>query len=391
MKPNADIVLKKGKESALLRKHPWIFSGAIQCINNGIEDGDLVNVSAADGKHICWGHYQEKGSISVRRISDEVNKPTLDFWTASIFNAYKLRSELNIFNPSTNAYRLVHGEGDGLPGLIIDIYDRTAVVQCHSSGMAKNIEMILEALIIVLKDGINQVFLKGVEKTGEKTGKYLLGDEDKSGCEILENGIKYWVDWEKGQKTGFFLDQRESRLHLEKFCKNKKVLNAFSYSGGFSLAALKGGAKNVVSVDVSQKACDWASENAILNKLEKNHQSITADVLKYLDQTTEAFDVIILDPPAFAKHQSAKHNAIQAYRRINQQALTILPQGGILFTFSCSQAIDKVTFEGIIRSAAININREIKIIGYLNQPADHPVSIFHPEGDYLKGLVIYAG
>jgi len=383
------ITLKKGKDKSALRRHPWIFSGAIYHIDDAINDGDLVSVFSSENKLIGWGHYQEKGSISVRMIHYGEEAPNQDFWNEKIADAYNLRKSLPfLLNNNANVYRLIHGEGDGLPGLVIDVYDENIVVQCHSLGMSLSAESIGLALQNQFKKTVKNIYLREAHSKEEKEGKYLLRQNDETACLVKEYNCSFKVNWEEGQKTGFFIDQRENRRIVASYCKGKTVLNAFSYTGGFSMAALKNGAKHVTSVDISAKATALANENAALNDCEANHEAVTADVMSYLAQLTENFDVIILDPPAFAKHQSAKHKAIQAYRRINQEAIARIPKGGFLFTFSCSQVIDKITFEGIIRSAAINLGREVKIIERLSQPQDHPISIFHPEGDYLKGLAL---
>jgi len=385
-----DIILKKGKDKSALRRHPWIFSGAIHRIDETIKDGDLAAVVSSDDTLIGWGHYQAKGSISVRMIHYGENKPDQDFWNEKIADAYRLRESLPFFlNKNANAYRLIHGEGDGLPGLVIDVYGENIVVQCHSLGMSLSAENIGLALQNQFKKSVKNIYLREAHSKEEKHGHYLLRENDQTECLVQEYDCTFSVNWEEGQKTGFFIDQRENRRIVASYCEGKKVLNAFSYTGGFSIAALKNGAKNVTSVDISAKATELANENATLNNCAENHEAITADVLSYLSDLKEDFDVIILDPPAFAKHQSSKHKAIQAYRRINQEAIARIPKGGFLFTFSCSQVIDKITFEGIVRSAAINLGREVKIIERLGQPQDHPISIFHPEGDYLKGLALY--
>jgi 23S rRNA (cytosine1962-C5)-methyltransferase len=387
------LVLKPGKEKSVLRKHPWIFSGAINKFlgNEEPENGELVSVEDAKGNFLAVGHYQ-KATISVRIISFIKQKIDDAFWREKLNSAYALRKTANLVkNKHTNIYRLVHAEGDGLPGLIIDIYGNTAVMQCHSAGMYKVREQIAQQLVELAI--VSNVYDKSAESLSKNTGitaenAYLIKNTPIE-TNFLENNLQFYIDWEAGQKTGFFIDQRNNRALLEKYSNNKNVLNTFCYTGGFSVYALRGGAKKVVSVDYSEKAIELTNKNVNLNKY-TNHKAITTDAFAYLKEITEnEFDLIILDPPAFAKHQKSKHNAIQGYKRLNKIALQKIQSGGILFTFSCSQVITPDIFYKTIYSAALETGRNIRILHKLGQPEDHPVNIYHPEGEYLKGLVLY--
>lgn len=397
------IVLSKDKEKSIERKHPWVFSGAIHKIINEPpqlpENGELVKVVDSKNKFLALGHFSD-GTIAVRIISFIEQEINQDFWNKKIKAAFQVRESLNLTkNPTTNMYRLIHAEGDGLPGLVIDYYNGTAVIQCHSIGMYNYRNNIVEALkktypkkdLIAIYDKSAESLAKNnpVSSTGQNsfTNEYLYQASEPN-LVGLENNCAFNLDWINGQKTGFFLDQRENRKLLGEFSKNKKVLNTFCYSGGFSVYALKAGAKLVHSVDSSQKAIDLTNQNITLNKL-KNHESITSDTLSFLKQNTEDYDIIILDPPAYAKSQKAKHNAIQGYKRLNAMALKQIKSGGILFTFSCSQVVNRKLFYDTIMAAAIEVGRNVKVLHHLSQPADHPVSIFHPEGEYLKGLVLF--
>ncbi|MGE0562738.1 MAG: class I SAM-dependent rRNA methyltransferase [Flavobacteriales bacterium] len=391
------IVLSKDKEKSIERKHPWVFSGAIHKIINEPpqlpENGELVKVVDSKNNFLALGHFSD-GTIAVRVISFKEQEINQDFWNKKIKSAYQVRESLNLTNnPTTNMYRLVHAEGDGLPGLIIDYYNGTAVIQCHSIGMYNYRNEIVEALKKTYpKKELIAIYDKSAESLAKQnqasfTNEYLF-QASESNLIGLENNCEFNLDWINGQKTGFFLDQRENRKLLGEFSKNKKVLNTFCYSGGFSVYALKAGAKLVHSIDSSQKAIDLTNQNIILNKL-KNHQAITSDTLSFLKQNTEDYDIIILDPPAYAKSQKAKHNAIQGYKRLNAMALKQIKSGGILFTFSCSQAVNRKLFYDTIMASAIEVGRNVKVLHHLSQPADHPVSIFHPEGEYLKGLVLF--
>jgi 23S rRNA (cytosine1962-C5)-methyltransferase len=385
------IILKSGKEQSLKRFHPWVFSGAIQRTEGAAHDGDIVEVCDSKGAYLATGHCSE-GSIAVRIFSFDGFDGSTDFWVEKISNAYRLRKLLGFTdNANTTIYRLIHGEGDGLPGLIVDIYGSTAVIQTHSAGMFEQRQIIADAIAKIYGDNISAVYDRGDEKVGGKGtgthGEYLIGSKQDSSCN--EHGCAFDVDWEGGQKTGFFIDQRENRKLLGEFAKGKKVLNTFCYTGGFSVYALKAGATLVHSLDSSQKALDLAVVNAKLNGFEAPiHDVIKADAVEYMKQLKEDYDIIVLDPPAFAKHLSARHKAVQGYIRINEAAIKQIKPGGIIFTFSCSQVVDKKLFRDSIMAASINARRKVRVLHQLHQPADHPVSIYHPEGEYLKGLVI---
>jgi 23S rRNA (cytosine1962-C5)-methyltransferase len=389
----AKIILKSGKDDAVRRFHPWVFSGAIKKIEGNVEDGDIVEVYSNHDEYLATGHYQN-GTIMVRLFSFSQMIPDDNFWKSKIQKAYELRTILGLTdNKVTNVYRLVHAEGDGLPGLIIDFYNGTAVIQTHSIGMHMIKDQLVKALKEVYGDKLKAVFDKSSETMPKQSpiktvDSYLFGSANET--VVLENDSKFYVEWEGGQKTGFFIDQRENRDLLKKYSKGKTVLNTFCYTGGFSVTALKAGAKLVHSVDSSKKAIDLTEKNIQLNEFtEKQHQSIAADVIDYMKDVDNKYDVIILDPPAFAKHQDAKHHAIQGYKRLNAQAIKQIKPGGILFTFSCSQVVDKNLFSSTIVSAAIQVGRNVKILHRLSQPPDHPISAFHPEGEYLKGLVLF--
>lgn len=386
------ITLKPGKEQSILRKHPWVFSGAIAKMDNIAKSGDVVEVCDHRGQFLGAGHFSE-GSITVRIFSFTSDFQEADFWTKKIRAAFEVRQKLGLVgNSETTIYRLVHAEGDGLPGLIIDIYGKTAVIQTHSAGMHLVRHEIAQAIRTVYGDSITAIYDKSAEKLSKNSSStsentYLYGE--KLDTEALEYGCKFKIDWEEGQKTGFFIDQRENRKLLGELSKGKKVLNTFCYTGGFSIYALKNGAELVHSLDSSQKALDLTEENVRINALDASkHAVIKADAVDYMKKLGEDYDIIILDPPAFAKHLSARHKAVQGYKRINEAAISQIKPGGIIFTFSCSQAVDKILFNSTVMSAAISAGRNIRILHQLHQPADHPVNIFHPEGEYLKGLVI---
>ncbi len=386
------LFLQKGKEVSLLRKHHWVFSGAFAKKEEGIENGDLVAVYSSKNDFLGIGHYA-LGSIMVRIISFEERAIDAAFWTAKIRAAYAVREALNLTQQKeTTVYRLVHGEGDGLPGLIIDYYNGTAVIQAHHIGMHQQLQAITEALRAVYGKQLKGVY----DKSGETLpkGEAVPSNEwvwGKAETDLVkEYGASYKIDWEKGQKTGFFIDQRENRKLVASYSKGKKVLNTFCYSGGFSVLALQEGATEVHSVDISQKAIDLTEENVAINTgFKGKHQSIVADVVKYIREIGDDFDLIILDPPAFAKSLKARHNAVQAYKRLNAEALRKIKPGGILFTFSCSQVVDKRLFANTITAAALESKRNVRILHQLSQPADHPINCFHPETEYLKGLVLY--
>lgn len=386
------LTLQKGKEVSLFRKHHWVFSGALAKKEDGIENGDLVAVYSSKNDFLGIGHYA-LGSIMVRIISFEERAIDASFWTEKIRAAHAVREALHLTQQKeTTVYRLVHGEGDGLPGLIIDYYNGTAVIQAHHIGMHQHLQAITEALRAVYGKQLKGVY----DKSGETLPKaeavpsneWLWGKAETD--LVKEYGASYKIDWEKGQKTGFFIDQRENRKLVASYSKGKKVLNTFCYSGGFSVLALQEGATEVHSVDISQKAIDLTEENVGLNAgFKGKHRSILADVVKYIREIGDDFDLIILDPPAFAKSLKARHNAVQAYKRLNAEALRKIKPGGILFTFSCSQVVDKRLFANTITAAALESKRNVRILHQLSQPADHPINCFHPETEYLKGLVLY--
>ena len=380
-------ILKKGKEIAIGRKHPWIFSGALESIDP-CTTGDLVQVYDYKNNWLACGHVGD-GSIAIRILSFTQQEIDAQFWVNRIQNCKDLRNKLSLgMNFLTNAYRLVHGEGDLLPGLIIDIYADTAVIQAHTDGMYLNLDAIADAIKTVFGTEIAHIYSKSsaAMHDAEIEDEFLLGDQHE--VVATENNMKFKVNWVTGQKTGFFLDQRENRQLLGHYSKGKSVLNTFSYSGGFSVAALVGGASKVVSVDISQTAVSLADENVALNNLTENHISVQADVMKYLRDEPEMFDIVVLDPPAFAKSLTKKHQATMGYKRLNMLGLERVKPGGLLFTFSCSQVIDEKLFANTVTAAAIEVGRNCRILHRLGQGPDHPVNIFHPEGHYLKGLVL---
>ena len=387
------VILKAGKEQSIRRLHPWIFSGAIKSIAGKPEEGDMVEVFSSKDEFLALGHYQI-GSIAIRIFSFEYIQPDVDFWYQKIYSAYQLRSSLGLTNNShTNAYRLVNGEGDFLPGLIIDYYDGVAVMQIHSIGMYHLREIIAEILKKIYSSRLLAIYDKSEQTIPHKSNirsvnEFLFGSIENR--KIKENGNLFLVDWIEGQKTGFFQDQRENRELLKTYAHERKVLNMFCYSGGFSVYALQGGAELVHSVDSSVKAIELTDANVAFNFNQVSyHQSIVADAVKFLSNPKERYNLIILDPPAFAKHQNVLDNALQGYKRLNMKAFEIIDRKGILFTFSCSQAVSKENFRKAVFAAAANTGRKVRILHQLTQPADHPVSIYHPEGEYLKGLVLY--
>ncbi len=388
-----NIYLKKGKEDSLKRFHPWVFSGAIAHMDDGIEEGDIVRVITQSGAFIALGHYQI-GSIAVRVLSFQDIAIDDDFWKQRLAAALLMRQCAGIAdNPENNTFRLVHGEGDNLPGLVIDCYGKTAVMQAHSVGMHVCRNVIARQLVEVMCNRIENVFYKS-ETTlpfkadlGQENGFIYGGSDDNV---AVENGLKFHVDWLKGQKTGFFVDQRENRRLLEHYAKGKTVLNMFCYTGGFSFYAMRGNAKAVHSVDSSAKAIELTNANVELNfPGDKRHQAFCEDAFKFLDAAKDKYDLIILDPPAFAKHRAALHNALKGYTRLNVKAFEKIKSGGILFTFSCSQVVTKDNFRNAVFTAAALAGRNVRILHQLHQPADHPINIYHPEGEYLKGLVLY--
>lgn len=393
------ITLKKGKEDSLYRKHPWIFSGAIHHASKDIEEGDVVKVVTLQGDFIAVGHWQI-GSIAVRVLSFEDEQIDEIFYEQRLATAWDVRHRIGLVRNAEDGkctvnttYRLVHGEGDNLPGLIIDIYSGTAVVQAHSVGMHKDRIIISSALKKIMGDDLQAVYYKSETtlpykaELGQENG-FLIG---QSGCDIsTENGLKFHIDWLKGQKTGFFIDQRDNRSLLEQYSHGRCVLNMFCYTGGFSVYSMRGGAKLVHSVDSSSKAIELVNKNIALNfPGDKRHQAYAADAFKFLDEIDETYDLVILDPPAFAKHRDAIKQAMRGYTKLNAKAMEKMPKGSILFTFSCSQAINKEQFRTAVFSAAMQTERKVRILHQLHQPADHPVNIYHPEGEYLKGLVLY--
>ena len=388
------VTLKRGKEESLQRFHPWVFSGAIAAADDTIEEGDLVSVYTHDGKLVGNGHSQI-GSIAVRMLTFDDTTIDEAFYETRLLDAYRMRQSLGLQREDNNAFRLVHGEGDFLPGLVVDIYGPTAVMQAHSPGMHFARDIIAQALTKLPGGIVRNVYYKSETTLPYKAqldpmNDYIIGSMETD--EALENGLRFHVDWLKGQKTGFFVDQRENRRLLEQYSKGRRVLNMFCYTGGFSVYALRGGAELVHSVDSSAKAVRLTDDNVALNFAPEDgcHKSFAEDAFKFLDNMEkDAYDLIILDPPAFAKHKSALRNALVGYRRLNVKALEKMPHGSILFTFSCSQAVNKEQFRLAVFSAAAQTCRKVRILHQLTQPADHPINIYHPEGEYLKGLVLY--
>ncbi len=392
------IILKKGREESLRRFHPWVFSGAIAQIVGEPAEGDIVGVYGSDGSFLAAGHYQI-GSIAVRILSFEAEVLAPDFWQIMISRALAVRIAAGLAtSSSTNCYRLVHGEGDNLPGLIIDYYDGVCVLQAHSVGMFRAKKQIADALVKVYGDSLKAVYDKSSGTAPFKAGLELVdgyiykapgfSDDEQA---VLENGNKFLVNWNEGQKTGFFLDQRENRALVGRYARGRNVLNLFCYTGGFSIYALNSGAVHVDSVDSSRKAMDMVDKNVALNGFGPDmHTSICGDAIDYLKSVPEGkYDLMIVDPPAFAKHRGALSNALRAYQRLNAAAISRVAPGGFVFTFSCSQVVDKEAFALAVFSAAAQAGRSVRILDRLNQPADHSVNIYHPEGEYLKGLLLY--
>lgn len=384
--------LYKGKEESLRRFHPWVFSGAIRSIDDGVEEGDFVRVVNSLGEFIAVGHYQE-GSIAVRVLSFDDVEINDDFWYSRLVSALQMRLAIGIAdNPNNNTYRLVHGEGDCLPGLIVDVYGETAVMQAHSIGMHLCRKDISRSLVAVMGDRVRHIYYKSETtlpfmSADDMNGFLLGGDGDNV---ATENGLMFRVDWLRGQKTGFFVDQRDNRSLLERFSRGRRVLNMFCYTGGFSFYAMRGGAELVHSVDSSAKAIELTKENVSLNfPGDMRHCAFCEDAFKFLERSGEKYNLIVLDPPAFAKHRGALHNALKGYTRLNQKAFEKIEHGGILFTFSCSQVVTKEHFRNAVFTAAALARRKVRILHQLHQPADHPINIYHPEGEYLKGLVLY--
>lgn len=392
------VILSSGKDQSLRRFHPWVFSGAIKKIKGEVSEGDVVEVFSNHDEYLGTGHYQI-GTIAIRLFSFIQTEPNFDFWKAKIQKAYDFRTQMGLTdNPETNVYRLLYAEGDDMPGLIIDFYNGTAVLQTHSIGMHLIKNHIVEALKEVLGEKLKAVYDKSEETLPKQSevksiNGYLYGKPDSN--MVKENGHHFFVDWEIGQKTGFFIDQRESRELLKKYAHGKNVLNTFCYSGGFSVYALAAGASGVHSVDSSKKAIELTDKNILLNMENTSmgqfgvHQSFAEDTFDFLKDKEDKYDVIILDPPAFAKHRDVKHNAVMGYKRLNAEAIKKIKPKGIIFTFSCSQVVDRNLFNHTITAAAIQAGRNVKILHYLSQPIDHRINIFHPEGEYLKGLVLF--
>lgn len=394
------VYLKKGKEDSLLRFHPWIFSGAISRIEEGLEEGDIVRVMTHDDRFIAVGHFQI-GSIAIRVLSFHDVEIDDRFWESRLKAALHVRQSVGVVReegdglrvfPNTT-YRLVHGEGDNLPGLIIDVYGKTAVMQAHSVGMHVCRELIAKALVKVMGDKLDSIYYKSETtlpykaELGQENG-FIYGETDNNIA--IENGLKFHIDWLKGQKTGFFIDQRENRSLLEYYAKGRSVLNMFCYTGGFSVYAMRGGAEVVHSVDSSAKAIELTNKNVELNfPNDSRHEAICEDAFKYLDDHDGKYDLIILDPPAFAKHRNALKNGLRGYTRLNVKGFERIKPGGILFTFSCSQVVTKDNFRQAVFTAAAQAGRKVRILHQIHQPADHPINIYHPEGEYLKGLVLY--
>lgn len=387
------VYLRKGKEQSLDRFHPWVFSGAIAHVDDGVDEGEVVNVFSSDGRFIAVGHYQI-GSISVRVLSFDDCDIDSEFWSASLKGALEMRIALGLADSSAgDTYRLVHGEGDFLPGLVIDVYGKTAVMQAHSVGMHMMRNDIARELMAVMGGRIDNIYYKSETtlpfkaELGQEDGFICGGSADNV---AVENGLKFYVDWLKGQKTGFFIDQRDNRSLLEHYSAGRNVLNMFCYTGGFSVYAMRGGAESVHSVDSSAKAIELTEKNVELNfPSHERHAAYCEDAFKYLDKVADKYNLIILDPPAFAKHRGALHNALKGYTRLNAKALEKIQSGGILFTFSCSQVVTKDNFRNAVFTAATVARRKVRILHQLHQPADHPINIYHPEGEYLKGLVLY--
>lgn len=387
------VYLRKGKEQSLDRFHPWVFSGAIAHVDDGVDEGEIVNVFSSDGRFIAVGHYQI-GSISVRVLSFDDCDIDSEFWSASLKGALEMRIALGLADSSAgDTYRLVHGEGDFLPGLVIDVYGKTAVMQAHSVGMHMMRNDIARELMAVMGGRIDNIYYKSETtlpfkaELGQEDGFICGGSADNV---AVENGLKFYVDWLKGQKTGFFIDQRDNRSLLEHYSAGRNVLNMFCYTGGFSVYAMRGGAASVHSVDSSAKAIELTEKNVELNfPSHERHAAYCEDAFKYLDKVADKYNLIILDPPAFAKHRGALHNALKGYTRLNAKALEKIQPGGILFTFSCSQVVTKDNFRNAVFTAATVARRKVRILHQLHQPADHPINIYHPEGEYLKGLVLY--
>ena len=387
------VTLKPAKEKSLLRKHPWVFSGAIKNVEKDTKDGSIVEIFSNKEKYLATGHYNQ-GNISVRIFEFERQEINEDYWKKKIIKAYEQRINTIEISSTNNVYRLIHAEGDQMPGFICDIYNKVAIFQFHSIGMWKHKDVFTKIILELLP--LDVIYDKS-EKTLPKIyideykiqNSYLFQKKEITNTKVIENGNEFLIDWENGQKTGFFIDQRENRQYLGELAKDKKILNTFCYSGGFSIYALNNGAKEVHSLDSSQKAIDLLEDNLnFLSDFKNNHKSIIDDAKEYMKNLNDQYDIIILDPPAFAKHMKVKHKALQGYKRLNTRAIEQIRTNGILFTFSCSQVIDNNLFRHMVLSSAIAAGRNVSILKQMHQPADHPVNIFHPESEYLKGLVL---
>ena len=387
------VTLKPAKEKSLLRKHPWVFSGAIKNVEKDTKDGSIVEIFSNKEKYLATGHYNQ-GNISVRIFEFERQEINEDYWKKKIIKAYEQRINTIEISSINNVYRLIHAEGDQMPGFICDIYNKVAIFQFHSIGMWKHkdvfTKIILELLpLYVIYDKSEKTLPKIYIDEYKIQNSYLFQKKEITNTKVIENGNEFLIDWENGQKTGFFIDQRENRQYLGELAKDKKILNTFCYSGGFSIYALNNGAKEVHSLDSSQKAIDLLKDNLnFLSDFKNNHKSIIDDAKEYMKNLNDQYDIIILDPPAFAKHMKVKHKALQGYKRLNTRAIEQIRTNGILFTFSCSQVIDNNLFRHMVLSSAIAAGRNVSILKQMHQPADHPINIFHPESEYLKGLVL---
>ncbi len=388
MRPFAKLFLKRGREASVKRFHPWVFSGAIERVDGEPSDGDWVEVKDAQKQTLGFGHYQ-KGTITVRLLSFLKEAPNDKLYHDKIRTAFNQRLITKVISDHTNCYRLVHGEGDGLPGLIIDVYNGVAVMHAYTFGMHLDRQQIANAIKETLFESIHSIYYKSQNSLQVTENEYLLGMSTVPHV-VTEHGNRFFVDWEEGQKTGFFLDQRENRKILGAMAKGSSILNTFCYTGGFSVYALNAGAALVHSVDASQKAIDLTRKNIELNGFDpQKNESSCIDTFEFLKDKKDQYDIIILDPPAFAKHKEAKHQAMKGYQRLNAEAMRAIKPNGIIFTFSCSQVVDKQLFYDTVVSSAHQAGRDIKVLQHLSQPADHPVSLYHPEGEYLKGLVLY--
>ena len=388
------VTIKPKRQESILRRHPWVFSGAIKSIDGKPSAGDWVCVRANKGALLGWGHYSPGTSIAIRLLTFAEDIPNDDWWKAKIIEAVNVRRQLGLLeSKENNTCRLIHAEGDGLPGLIADFYSGVLVIQCHTPGMHKEIKLLCAAFSAALGDALFAVYDKSSKSLAKHGGIIsedgLVWGKLPENHHAMEHGHKFKIDWEKGQKTGFFIDQRENRNLLAHYSKGKKVLNVFSYTGGFSVYAMKAGATEVHSLDSSARALEICDENVLLNDLPtEGHKCLQEDAIAFLKEDLSEYDIIVLDPPAFAKRATARHAAVQGYKRINLRAIESMKPGSLLFTFSCSQAVDERLFTNTVIAAAIQSNRTVRILHRLHQPADHPVSAFHPEGSYLKGLVL---